>query len=329
MGEPSGERRRPKRYLARLDARAILEYLERENLFLVALDDERVWYRYHQLFADLLRARLHQAHPERIPRLHLRAAAWLEQNGFIPEAIQHLFAAHEIGRAADLIERYGPARWAESDLSVVQMADSLPREMLIARPKIGLYQAWLLINQGLIEKALPLLNDMARQLAGADPNSGQQWIQTFIGLALAFLNPSGKDSWIDPLPDDQVLDEIPADELVLRDAADILYGMTLARRGEIDRAAEFSVKCIQREKIPHGSRWLSLLWFPSWPLCTCSRVVCTQQPRCAANFWTLSRRRASGHLYCRQHGGRPGRCAVRMELPGRGRAAYPRRTSSQ
>ena len=90
------------------------------------LDDERIWYRYHHLFADLLRARLQQAQPDLVPLLHIRASAWLEQKGFIPEAIQHLFAAHEIGRAADLIERYGPARWAESDLSVVQMADSLP-----------------------------------------------------------------------------------------------------------------------------------------------------------------------------------------------------------
>ncbi len=147
---------------------SVLEYLERENLFLVSLDDERIWFRYHHLFADLLRARLQQAQPDLVPLLHIRASAWLEQNGFISEAIQHLFAAHEIDRAADLIERYGPARWAESDPSVVQMADSLPPEMLIARPKIGLYQAWLLIIQGRIEKALPLLNDMARQLAGAD-----------------------------------------------------------------------------------------------------------------------------------------------------------------
>ncbi len=175
---------------------SVLEYLERANLFLVPLDDERIWYRYHHLFADLLRARLHQAQPDLVPLLHIRASAWLEQKGFITEAIHHLFAAHEIGRAADLIERYGPARWAESDPSVFQMADSLPPEMLLARPKIGLYQAWLLIIQGHIEKALPLLNDMARQLAGADPNSGQQWMQTIVALALAFLVPQASTSEI-------------------------------------------------------------------------------------------------------------------------------------
>ena len=174
---------------------SVLETLERENLFLISLDDERQWYRYHHLFADLLRARLHQAQPDLVTRLHIRASAWLEQAGYIPEAIQHLFAAHLDNQAADLIERYGPARWAESDLSVVQMADSLPRGMLITRPKIGLYQAWLFINQGQIEKALPLLNGLAQHLAGSASHSGQQWIHTIVRLALAFLvqwaNPSG------------------------------------------------------------------------------------------------------------------------------------------
>jgi LuxR family maltose regulon positive regulatory protein len=231
----------------------VLEYLERANLFLVPLDDERIWYRYHHLFADLLRARLQQSQPDLVPRLHIRASTWLEQKGFIPEAIHHLFAAHEIGRAADLIERYGPARLAESDPSVLQMADSLPPEMLIARPKIGLHQAWLLIIQGRIAKALPLLNDLARQLAGADPNSGQQWMQTIITSALAFLAPMSSAPELNPLPDYQVLDEIPAEELILRNAADFLYGMALGRRGELDRAVEVSLKSIQREKTFQGT----------------------------------------------------------------------------
>jgi LuxR family transcriptional regulator, maltose regulon positive regulatory protein len=229
-----------------------LAYLESANLFLVPLDDQRQWYRYHHLFADLLRARLHQSQPDLAPRLHIQASGWLEQNGLIAEAIQHLFAAHESGRAADLIEHHGPARWADSDPSVIQMADGLPREMILARPKIGLYYAWYLILQGFIEKALPLLNDMGRRLAGADPNSGQHWMQTLIGLALAFLGQRISPG-LDALPDFQILDEIPAGEPILRDTAEILYGMTLGRRGEIDRAAEVAIRCIQRAEIPHAT----------------------------------------------------------------------------
>ncbi len=239
--------------LSHQNSASFLEYLERENLFVVSLDDERIWFRYHHLFADLLRARLHQAQPGLIPLLHKRASAWLEQNGFIPEAIHHLLAAHENDRAADLIEHYGSLRWAESDLSVVLMADNLPREMLINRPKIGLYQAWLLINQGNIEKAFPILQDMTRHLASADPNSGQKWMQTIVILALAFLTPPSTTPGMDPLPDTGILDEIPTDEIVMCDAADILYGMALARRGEIDRAADFSLRFIQREKLRKGT----------------------------------------------------------------------------
>ena len=66
---------------------SILEYLERENLFLISLDDQRIWFRYHHLFADLLRARLRQSKRHLVPVLHIRAAAWFEQNGLIPEAL--------------------------------------------------------------------------------------------------------------------------------------------------------------------------------------------------------------------------------------------------
>ena len=236
-----------------LNCQPILEYLERANLFLVPLDDERQWYRYHHLFADLLRARLHQAQPDLVPLLHMRASAWLEQKGFITEAIHHLFAAHEIGRAADLIERYGPARLAESDPSVLQLADSLPQDMILARPKIGLYHAWLLIIHSRIGQARPLLNELARQLAGTDPKSEKQWMQAFIAVALAFLAPLASIPEFDNLPDYGLLEEIPAEEPILRNAADFLYGMALARRGKFDRAVEVSVKCIQREETSQGT----------------------------------------------------------------------------
>jgi len=236
-----------------LSSHQVLEYLERQNLFLISLDEERVWFRYHHLFADLLQARLQQAQPDVIPVLRARASAWLEQEGWISEAIQHLLAARELDRAADLIERYGPGRWEESDISVVQMAENLPPKMLLERPKIGIYQAWLLINQGIIEKALPLLEDLARHFASTQTNSKQKWMDTWVRLALAFLGRQASALGGSPLPGAQELQAIPANELVLRDAADILLGMALTRRGEIDRAAEFSVQAIQKQKMRHGT----------------------------------------------------------------------------
>jgi len=227
---------------------AALQYLERENLFLVALDDERVWFRYHHLFADLLRARLERLHGERVTGLHQSAAAWLEQNGLLAAAIHHLFAARQPERAADLIERYGPAHLAENDPAIIQMAEGLPPEMLLQRPKIALYQAWLHLVQGSMRKTVPLLVALKRQLAAAGPQPGQEWVSTIVSLALAFLAPAESAAQAELLPDDALLEQIPADELTLRNTADILYGMALARRGQMARAVQTAERCIEREK---------------------------------------------------------------------------------
>lgn len=225
-----------------------LAYLEKANLFLVPLDDERIWFRYHHLFADILRARLQQSRPELIPFLHLRASAWLEQKGFLTEAIHHLLAAAELQRAADLIARHGPVRLGEGDPAVLQMAGHLPQELILERPKLALYQAWLLITRGRVAEALPLLNGTARQLAGTETQPEEQWMGTIISLALAFLRPPPSSGSFPPLPGYRLLEQIPAEEPILRNAADTLYGMTLGRQGDLEGAVKVSLRCIQREK---------------------------------------------------------------------------------
>ncbi len=89
--------------------KAVLEALERGNLFLVPLDDRRRWYRYHHLFADVLQARLHDEQPGQVPDLHRRASAWYQQNGEPAVAIGHALAAEDFERAADLAELEIPA----------------------------------------------------------------------------------------------------------------------------------------------------------------------------------------------------------------------------
>jgi ATP/maltotriose-dependent transcriptional regulator MalT len=88
----------------RQDGQTTLEHLEQANLFLLPLDDERHWYRYHHLFAEALRFRLTQAQPDLLPVLHQRASAWFEGHDFLPEAITHAFAARDFERAVTLIE---------------------------------------------------------------------------------------------------------------------------------------------------------------------------------------------------------------------------------
>lgn len=232
---------------------SMLEYLERANLFLVPLDYERQWYRYHHLFADLLRIRLKQAQPALVPLLHLRAAGWMENHGLIAEAVRHAFAAGDECRAADLIERYGGACWAEGDISVVQMADSLSPEMIQARPKIGLYQVWRLTIQGQTEKIVVLLDSLDQQLSSMELERDMQWLRTVAMLERAFHFPQMSLPGFDTISDSLTLDEIPPEEVVLRDAAEILYCMALARRGGLDRSAEVSLKFIERKRTPRSS----------------------------------------------------------------------------
>ena len=90
----------------RTGSQALLEQVERAGLFLVPLDEVRGWWRYHHLFADLLRARLEQEQPGRVPVLHRNAATWYEQRGLADDAIRHAVAAGEMTWAARLIERH-------------------------------------------------------------------------------------------------------------------------------------------------------------------------------------------------------------------------------
>src|SRR5579859_1413934 len=132
--------------------RGMLESLVRGNLFVVPLDDQRQWYRYHHLFADVLQAHLIEAHPEQISSLHQRASAWYEQNGLPPEAIRHALAAEDFERAAGLIE----LAWSAMDLSYqsatwLGWVKALPVELLRARPVLSMGYAWALLDGGELE----------------------------------------------------------------------------------------------------------------------------------------------------------------------------------
>ena len=118
--------------------KAMLEALDRGNLFLVPLDDRRRWYRYHHLFADVLQARLLDEQPDQVPDLHRRASAWYEQNGEPSEAIRHALAAEDFERAADLVELAIPAmRRTRQEATVRGWLEALPDEVVRVRPVLS------------------------------------------------------------------------------------------------------------------------------------------------------------------------------------------------
>jgi len=159
-----------------------LEYLERANLFLVPLDNERRWYRYHHLFADLLRQRLQQSFAStagdaesRLNELHVRASRWYEDNGFQLEAFRHAAAADDIERAEQLIDGQGlPLHFSGGVTPILEWLESLPAPVLNARPSLWWrHAAMLLINGqtlGVAEKLQSAEAALAASLQVAEPD---------------------------------------------------------------------------------------------------------------------------------------------------------------
>jgi LuxR family transcriptional regulator, maltose regulon positive regulatory protein len=113
--------------------------LERAGLFLVPLDDRRQWWRYHHLFADVLRAHLVERDPDRVPELHRRAAVWFEQNGEVGTSIHHALAAGDYGLAADLMELSMMAMQRErQEPELRRWLGALPDELLQTRPVLAM-----------------------------------------------------------------------------------------------------------------------------------------------------------------------------------------------
>jgi LuxR family transcriptional regulator, maltose regulon positive regulatory protein len=122
----------------------LLGDLERSNLFLTPLDDHREWYRYHHLFAELLRVELGHREPGLLPTLHRRAAAWHGQAGNVEEAIHHATAAGEFSEAATLIARHWLGYWRRGRLATVaRWLDELPDEAITADPPVAYVAAWI------------------------------------------------------------------------------------------------------------------------------------------------------------------------------------------
>ena len=147
----------------RQGSQKILENLERTNLFLVPLDNQRRWYRYHHLFADLLRQRLQQKEHAGMSRLHLKASEWFEANAFKEDAVKHALVANEFERAAHLIEEYISAKWHGGEqVTLLTWLDELPNEYKMSKPNLGLCHARVLFQSGRQEAAEKLIDHLER-----------------------------------------------------------------------------------------------------------------------------------------------------------------------
>src|SRR4051794_17456056 len=144
------------------DAAGTLAAIERENLFVIALDSTRRWYRYHHLFGDLLRHDLEAAEPGIVAELHGRAAAWFADQGIAADAIHHAMLAGESGLAAELVA----TNWSSAfnrgrHITVARWLAQLPPEAIAADSRLWLASVWTSMDRGRIDEVEPLLADGA------------------------------------------------------------------------------------------------------------------------------------------------------------------------
>ena len=133
------------RVMGQSGSQLVLEHLEQANLFVVALDERRQWYRYHALFAETLRYRLQQAEGEAVAALHLRASQWYAQQGNLYEAVRHAVSAGDWQRVADLIEPAQAVIWSSHEHATLRgWLEQLPVEVVRSRPRLCLAYARIL-----------------------------------------------------------------------------------------------------------------------------------------------------------------------------------------
>src|SRR5918999_3731112 len=222
------------------DGQGMLERLERENLFVIALDDERHWYRYHHLFAEFLRGRLMRERPQSTGELQLRASGWYEDNGHLPEAVGHALSAPCHDLAARLIEEgvEGAVERGEGT-TALRWLEALPTEAKRLRPRLFVEHAVALVITGRPDDAEPLLQE-AEQAASEATVDGEEG-RFLLGFA------SAVRSWRARLRGDapeavelarRALALLPDSETHVRNYAAVRLGDALRAVGDLAAADE-------------------------------------------------------------------------------------------
>ena len=153
-----------------LDGQSFLEYLDRANLFIVALDNQRKWYRYHHLFSEVLLHRLRQSESSQLPTLHLRASKWFEDTADYNQALRHALAAGNLERTAQLVEQNALNLLVHSRLTrLKKWFESLPEDLIHSRPKLCIFRGWLHILIGTAEDANQSVHETEQLLISAAP----------------------------------------------------------------------------------------------------------------------------------------------------------------
>ncbi len=229
----------------------VLESLERRNLFVVPLDDRRRWYRYHHLFADVLRAHLRAAGPERVAELHRRASAWFQEAGEPVPAVRHALAAGDVERAADLAELAIPDLRRDRREAVIRgWVDDLPADLLTHRPVLAIGLVGGLMSSNDFDGVADRLDDIERQLGLPEEElvvvNREELVRTApsiemyrAALALNAGDPAGTIAHAE-----RTLALVAEDDHLVRAAASALSGLASWTTGDLERAESGYVSAV-------------------------------------------------------------------------------------
>lgn len=221
--------------LDRSDSREVLQRLEKASMFLIPLDDERRWYRYHHLFADLLSASLEQTDPGIVPTLHLRASEWYENHGFLSNAMTHALSAGDLDRLARLVEHYAFTIMNVKEASFfLNWLGSLPDHITNTYPWLNIARAWLLAYLGRTNRI-----ESAIRAAEASASPEDKRIRGYIAAMRTLASELGTARIDDGiLQAKQALDLLPRDDL--RPRAFVCYHLAnlLSWNGKMSEAQQ-------------------------------------------------------------------------------------------
>jgi LuxR family maltose regulon positive regulatory protein len=221
-------------------SQSILEELERTNLFVVPLDEERRWYRYHHLFAQVLRQQLtRSATPATVGGLHSRASAWYEQQGLVGEAVQHALNAADQPRAAQLIERYGLRIIVEGGVqTALDWLGRLPETRLRAHPFLLILNALALLFSNNLPAAEASLQEAERATGPDTPPAEVRTAQGYAAAIRANIALYSGDIAGCVAYGEQVLALLPEDAVIARTTAQLHVARAFRVSGDVTAAAE-------------------------------------------------------------------------------------------
>jgi len=222
-----------------LTAADFLERLRKSNLFTVALDDRRQWFRYHHLFQELLVSELRRLHgPDHVSALHQRASRWFEGEGLIDEAVQHALAAEDAKRAAELVARHRhDALNADRWYDLARWLTLIPEAVVQQYPELLLARAWIFLNHYYSVEAAQSLLDQVESLLGDQPRTGELRGELALGrgYGLLFLG-YGAES----LPHvDVALERIPVAHSEMRVHAEAVFSWANQMVGRKEQGMRF------------------------------------------------------------------------------------------